>query len=287
MAWNQPSGKLPRKMNGGESRTIRPMYVWVLLLAVVILGGIVCWFVLSGGGASGEGREAAKSTKIKTAEPTVRPKAAPEPAEPEVEAPKPVDPNARPTKVGEVLNGYVMLPSGRIHRQYGVVTNSIANRPKGAYHIFDFDCENEIACYLTVEPGDIVFGDVRYDGRFKAEFLESLKQPIVVYSNDSAEHAQLKRDVIAAKLKLKDAMDRGEDIEQIMTDTRKELQDLMLYKMNLETQYEKILKEECETEEDVDNLLKACNEMLEKKGISPMKFGPIVRQRLMKQKEQQ
>ena len=209
---------------------------------------------------------------------------APKPAEIKAEPPK-VDPNARPTKVGEVVNGYVLLPSGRMHKRTGVITNSLASRAKGAYHIFDHASDNEIACYLSMKPGDALVGPARYTGRFKDRFLESIKTPIIVTEYDTPEQAQLKRDVIAARLQLKDALDRGEDIEQIMLDTRQELQDLARYKNELRKQFNELRRAEGTTEEDVDTLLEACNKMLESKGIAPMKFGPITRRKLMSELE--
>ena len=200
---------------------------------------------------------------------------------PAISRPKPVE-----EKV-EVVNGYVLLPSWRLHRRQGVITNSVASRAKGAYHIFDHACDNEIACYLSIKPGDSLVGPARYTGRFKDKFLESLKTPIIVTQDDTPEQAQLKRDVIAAKLELKGALDRGEDIEQIMLDTRQELQDLARYKMELRKQFHEMRRTEGSKEEDVETLLEACNKMLESRGIAPMKFGPITRRKLISEMESQ
>lgn len=189
----------------------------------------------------------------------------------------------RPTKIGEVVNGYVMLPSGRIHRQLGVVTNSIADRARGKYAIFKRSCNNEIACYLTLKPGRMVFGSINHNGRFKKDFIESLKEPIVISPDDTPEQAQLKRDVIEARQFLKDAMDRGEDIEEIMKETRAELQDFMRIRLN----YEKLFKEElknCKTDQDVEDLFKACNKALEEKGIAPLTYGALTKRNLLRQK---
>lgn len=202
----------------------------------------------------------------------------------EVEAPKEVDPNARPTKVGEVVNGYRLLPSGRMHKVSGVITNSIANRPKGAYEIFEHHCENEIACYLTLKPGDTLVGPRRYTGKFKEQFLKSLETPIVINEDDTPEQVQLKEDVAAAKQELKEALDRGEDIEQIMIDTREELQSLMVYKMEMRRQFHELLKE-CETDEQVEELFDSCNKMLAEKGIAPLTFGPITRRNFLRGQE--
>ena len=270
--------------NGGRAKRVaagvripRDRIVYALLIAFIVLvgGGVVWWWFGHAGRVTLPEDDVLKKPSALAKEFEV--------AKPPVET-KP-DPNARPTKVGEVVNGYVMLPSGRIHRRQGVITNSLASRPKGAYHIFTHGCDNEIACYLSMKPGDALVGTPRYTGKFKERFLESLKTPIIVTQDDTPEQAQLKRDVIAAKIKLKDALDRGEDIEQIMLDTRKELQDLAQYKMELRSLFNEMRKKDCKTDEDVDNLLESCNKMLEAKGIAPMKFGPITRRKLMSEQK--
>ena len=121
---------------------------------------------------------------------------------------------------------------------------------------------------------------------FKKDFIESLNEVITVTEKDSPEDAQLKRDVIAARLELKDAMDRGEDIEQIMLDTRKELQRLMVAKMQLKKLFYDERKK-CKTEEDVDDLLGACNKMLEEKGIAPISYGPITKRNILRSQNSQ
>ena len=213
----------------------------------------------------------------------------PKPVEEKVEEPPKIDPNARPTKVGETVNGYIKLPSGRIHRVLGVVTNSATASIKGKYEIFDHACENEIAGFLSMEPGQGLVGTPRYNGRFKRDFLESLKHPIIVSKDDSPEDAALKRNVIQAKIELKEALDRGEDIEQIMLDTRREMQDLARYKQELKQQMHEMVKssEGEMTTEEMQDLLDAANKMLDAKGIAPMTFGPLTRRKIMMMREQE
>lgn len=226
-----------------------------------------------------------KISKIAEATPSL---AAPKPVEEKVEEPPKIDPNARPTKVGETVNGYIKLPSGRIHRVLGVVTNSATASIKGKYEIFDHACENEIAGFLSMEPGQGLVGTPRYNGRFKRDFLESLKHPIIVSQDDSPEDAALKRNVIQAKIELKDALDRGEDIEQIMLDTRKEMQDLARYKQELKQQMHEMVKGDSEmTTEEMEDLLNAANQMLDARGIAPMTFGPLTRRKIMMMREQE
>ena len=195
--------------------------------------------------------------------------------------PKPIDPNARPTKVGEIVNGYIKLPSGRMHRIKGEVTNDVAvvSKPEW-FAVFDYQCDNEIACYLTMEPGETLVGTPVYRGRFKKEFLESLNTPIIVSKDDSPEVQDLKRAVIETKIDLKEALDRGEDIEKIMLETRNQLQDMNSYKLALEQDMKEMIRKDAKCAQDVDAFIEAANTMLEAKGIAPMKLNEISRKRL-------
>lgn len=274
MSWNkpseaaQPAPKAPSKWRG-----------IVALIAVVALGGLVAWWIWS----RGETRQDVASTNrdlIKEVKPAIPPKPV---VTNEV---KKVDPNARPTKVGEIVNGYIKLPSGRIHKRVGVITNTASASAKLPCEIFTHHCDNEIACYLWIEPGTEIVDMPNYGGRFTKEFLESLKEPIIVTQDDTPEQAQLKRAVNEAKIELKAAYDRGEDIEKIVYDTRDELRKLGLYKQEIRQQLLEYRKKENVTDEDVQDFLSACNQMLEKKGISPLKVGPLSRRNLKRtQKE--
>lgn len=275
MAWNRgdpnqkPVVKKPAKWHG-----------LVALVAIVVVG-VAAIFIFKGDDVS------APSTKYK-APSTIRevtPAAAPTNKVEEVK-PKPIDPNARPTKVGEVVNGYVLLPSGRMHKRVGIITNYAAHRVKGPYEIFKHHSENEIAAFLWMKPGQGIVAVPPYNGRFLKDFLASLKEPIVVSKDDSPEQAELKRAVTDAKIELKAAYDRGEDIEQIMMDTRKEMMALSNYKQELKHQLYEFRQQENVTEQDVEDFVAACNKLLEKKGIAPMKLGPISRRKLsLKQQE--
>ena len=281
MAWNQTTStpkKAPTRQ--GLSSFVKGI---LALIVVCTLGGLVWWFVSSSPvEKEKKARTGGEIAEVKPAQ--VKPKEVPV----EVAEVKPIDPNARPTKVGETLNGYIKLPSGRLHRVKGVITNSVsATQFKGRYEIFDYHCENEIACLLTMRPGEGLVGTPRYNGRFKKEFLESLKTPIVVSAEDSPEDQELKRNVIQAKIELKEALDRGEDIEQIMLDTRKEYQDLARYKMELQELINEYKKDEGVTDEDVEDFVQAANKKLEEKGIAPLNVGPITRQKIRMMRLQQ
>ena len=198
-----------------------------------------------------------------------------------------IDPEARPTKVGEIVNNYIMLPSGRLHFIRGEVTNDLSRTVKRDWFaIFDRQCDNEIALCLTIEPGQVLVGTPLFRGRFLKDFLASLKEPIIPLQDDSEEIKELKRAVNAAKIELKEAYDRGEDIEQLMMETRKQLQDLGIYKQALESDLRDAIKMSAESTEDIDDFIKAANKLLEDKGIAPMELNLMARKRLERMVQQ-
>ena len=193
--------------------------------------------------------------------------------------PKPVDPNARPTKIGEILNGYVKMPSGRLHKIKGEITNDFTHI-KGKYAIFEHSSDNQIAGLLSVSPGTPVMPIKSLNGNFTKDFLESLKHPIIVTKDDAPDVAELKRAVNEAKIELKAAYDRGEDIEQIVLNSRAELHKMALYKRDLQEQLSEMKRNKDITENDLELAFEAANKMLESKGISPTLQSPLTRQKM-------
>jgi hypothetical protein len=276
MAWNQPTStehsakrSKPRKPSKG---------VWLVATAVVVVAAAVVAIALLPRGKVTPSAVVEKPVQTKVA--STPSMLVPEPQQPvEVK----VDPNARPTKVGEVVNGYVMLPSGRIHKPTGVVTNRVADYGKSKYSIFENRSDNEIAGILMANPGEAVVGTKRYDKWFEKQFLKSIETPIKVSPDDEPWQADLKKLVMQARLELKEAHDKGEDIAAIMSESRQQLQDLAKYKQSVKQIYAQNVKE-CATEQEVADLQKAVNVMLEEKGCAPMNFTPLTKMRLMKGK---
>ena len=291
-------GIVPKSiMEGGRvaSPSRRPAWIkGAVAGAAVIVVAFVAWFFLVPKPQTAPA-PAPPPKKHVAPKPAATPKPRPKPAVTNAVAkpaePKPVkiDPNARPEKVGEIVNGYIKLPSGRLHRIRGEVTNDVSRTSVSKYEIFEHHCDNEIACFLTMTPGEGLVGDPRYNGSFKAEFLKSLETPIVVNPDDDEYARDLKIAVRDTKIQLKAALDRGEDIEKIMLDTRREMQDLHNYKRLLQNELSEYRQREGVTDDDVEDFIKAANIMLAEREIAPLKVGPITRKRmelLMKEKEE-
>ena len=274
MAWNQPTSTEYSAKRSKPKKTSKG--VWLVATAVVVVAAAVVVIALLPRGKVTRSVVVEKPVKTKVA--ITPPMPAPKPQQPvEVK----VDPNARPTKVGEVVNGYVMLPSGRIHKPTGVVTNRVADYGKSKYSIFENRSDNEIAGILMANPGEAVVGTKRYDKWFEKQFLKSIETPIEVSPDDEPWQADLKKLVMQARLELKEAHDKGEDIATIMSESRQQLQDLSKYKQSVKQIYAQNVKE-CATEQEVADLQKAVNVMLEEKGCAPMNFTPLTKMRLMK-----
>ena len=281
---NQPNGNGSKATADAPSSRQRLLKSRpVVIVALVALLAVVAFLVVRRGTGNGEQatEEKARKTRIARDKAPKVPQTAPKPpAPPKVEEPKPVDPNARPTKVGEIVNNYIKLPSGKLHYIRGEVTNNVAETSRDWFDVFDHRCETEIACLLTLEPGETLVGTPVYRGRFVKEFLKSLETPIIPDKDDPQEIRDLKKAVTEAKIELKAAYDRGEDIEQIMLDTRSQLQDLAAYKHTLEAELKNTIRNNATSDADIDEFIEAANRLLEEKGVAPLKLNPLARMRL-------
>lgn len=146
-----------------------------------------------------------------------------------------------------------------------------------------FNSEDEISTLIEMEPGDTIVGDEVYGEKFVEDFKKSLAEPIEIKDDDHWYVKKLKEDMIAAKQDLKEAMERGEDIAKIMTDSRRELRQLYEYREEVLSQVHALKKTEGYTTKDVDDLVGAANKMLESKGIAPIKLPRTFYRKLTRQ----
>jgi hypothetical protein len=90
--------------------------------------------------------------------------------------------------------------------------------------------------------------------------------------------------MVETKIELKARMDAGEDLGQILLDTRREYQDLARYKFMLQNEINEIKKNPDATIQDVEDFVTAANQLLEQKGIAPIKLSPISKRMLLRKK---
>jgi len=152
------------------------------------------------------------------------------------------------------------------------------------YAIFSHVSENEIACLLTMEPGMTLVGEPSYGKRFVEDFMKSCETPIVVTEDDTPEQAELKRLMNETKIDLRQRMADGEDLGQILRDTRQEYSRLAEYKQTLEHELNELKKDNSLSMDDIDDFVKAANKLLDAKGIAPIKMTPITRRMLLRRR---
>lgn len=163
-----------------------------------------------------------------------------------------------------------------------VITNNVS-RVKDPIEVFNHRAEVELAFLACTPLGTSVIGSVDYNDEFIADLKASLKDDIIISSSDDEETVFYKESVIQLKKEVKELMKQGEDISKILAETRNELQELGVYKTEVEIMVNQIHNEEDLQDKEIDDLVRAANEMLSNKGIEPLHFNPLTRT-IMRQK---
>ena len=278
---------------GGDSKRTTTRIVAAVLIAAAVAGGV--WWWIGGRGATTLPTERPAKPKVEKpkAEKPARPKPTVAKAEPKAEKVPAVAQPKKPLSNWDIrhlskdeTNGLNQAEQN-YWKMYHPDPPPDANQPahnKGKYRIFKNRTDNDIAFLMATEPGTPVFGSGEFFARgFAQKFLKSLETPIVINDDDSEYDRSLKQAVIDTRRELKRLHDSGEDIEKVMRDTRDEMQRLGQYKVQIEKHVKKQLSGASRkglTDDDVGDIIKAANTMLEEKGIAPIDPNPILRRAL-------
>ena len=171
----------------------------------------------------------------------------------------------------------------RVRPSYTNTTSRTEKKPE--YAIFKTHCENEIACYLTLRPGETLVGTPHYTKKQIKEFIAALDEPMIYNKDETDEQRELRAAVQETKADLKKRIAAGEDIGEIFKATREEFQSLAQYKHEISQLLSELQKDPNTTIEEVDLMVEAANLKLEEKGIAPLKLGVITRRMLQKYRE--
>ena len=280
MAWNGSNGKntsgtsTAKRPVGGAKKSPSIMRGAFAALAVVALAAGAWWWLM-----------ARRAPEPSAPERPKRPAKAPLPAaEKPTPLPKPKDysalDNIQLRRLPESETNNLTEAQVKYWRMFHPWPPPDKDQPKakhGKYHIFETRADNEIAFVLATEPGTMVIGNRSVGPDFESRFLKSLEKPIIVSKDDSEYEQNLKRAVIEAKLNLKDALDRGEDIGKIMDEARDELQKMARYRAQLEKEATVLLHRGEIGAADAEDVIKAVNKMLEEKGIAPIELNSMSR----------
>jgi len=135
---------------------------------------------------------------------------------------------------------------------------------------FKYMSENEIAVILDTKPGDMVLDTISHPN-FERDFLKSLEEPIIPLPTDDEKTAQLKRDMVQAKIVLKRAYDNGESITDILRKERAELIKIHGLRENLFRELKEIEKN-AKSSQEIDDFVSAANIMLDEYGAKHIKL---------------
>ena len=274
MAWNKPSAEnaVTAKIKGGQ-KGVRLGH-GLVAAAIVVIGAAAAWWYL------GKDVVPAPITSHKAPRPIreVKPAVVSNRVASTV-----AKTNAAPrrwpgTRETEGNTGYSKIDYGRIETNFiDKAHQRIEDR------LFVHTADRKIARLLMVEPGTEIItfgsGDELYRD-FDRKFLRSLKTPIIISKDDTEEEKALKRAVREAKIDMKARLDAGESLEKLMTDTRKQLQEIGLYRKELQAEVQKIARNREITEADMEDYVKAANTMLEARGSKPISMPSIFKARM-------
>lgn len=273
MAWNRSSSGAEADVKQERKPSRRK---WCVALTVLVIGGIAALFLVA---ERDEGKKTSPKAVAARKAPALVPNLATNVARKAEEPKEQKEPELKPGERRRVVwkrppNWDELSPAEKTRIQ--PVARVIKPKGWGKKSPFTEISDKRIARLLSIKPGSIVLGTPRYDEQFVKSFLESIKTPIIVSKDDTPEDAEIKKAVKAARLELKDAYDRGEDIGKLMEDTERQIKELGTYKENIRNELMSLRKKDSTTKQDMEDFVKAANMMLESRGIEPIKMGAIL-----------
>lgn len=286
MGWNgSDSGKVEVKGGGGgwkdkfHSSTSTFNFNYKALCAgliVVLAGGLVAWLTLGRAQTPAAPKER-KSSRIAAVEPRDRSKGS-------INEKEGAAPAARLRQLDEEL----ALPSdvSSIRPGERVLTNAVPESAKTfAQKVFTRPADIWIADLLTIDPGVQLVGTVTYPD-FTKEFLKSVKEPIEIDPEDDEDVRLLKNAVKDVREDLLKRHAAGEDLNKVMTEARRELQELGTYREQLKQQVSEIEARDEDgrlTENDYKDLIDAANLMLKEHGAKPITMPAFIKYKFDKE----
>lgn len=271
--------------NAPSRRRTVPVAVAVTCLVIVAIIAAMFLIVAKNDSSEASYDSGKKQSLIKTATPDIR-HIQPKPTA--KDAPVVKESRTLPYWKQDATNGLSVAQIRKWKAQHrpppGYTNDTSRIEAPPEYAIFEHLSENEIACLLTIEPGVTLVGEPSYGKHFVDDFMKSCETPIIVTEDDTPEQAELKRLMNETKIDLRQRIANGEDLGQILRDTRQEYIRLAQYKQTLQHELSELSKDKNLTMEDIDDFVEAANKLLEAQGIAPIKMSPITRRMLMRRR---
>ena len=145
--------------------------------------------------------------------------------------------------------------------------------------IFKFASEKEIDRIISAKPGHRIIGRFA-KGFIERDFRKALETKIEFTDEDTAEDIARKKQMIAVKEQLRQALDKGESLDAILEDARKEVNALADFRDNMIKNLSQ-LKKNGSTEQEIEDYYTAANKMLAEKNIPPLLSPFQIREKIL------
>ena len=281
MAWNRSENVAgqPAKRRSEKSTNSPRMLRGVIAAAIVVVGAAVAWYFVGGEETTREARQTKRAPGVIE---EVKPAAAAK-----VEAPKDEFITNRHGQVVKKIVEKTYVDERGILRYEGgarVYDHTKKRTPIKAMNNDPFPklknrSDYEIATLITIQPGMSLHGSVNYDEKFKESFVKSLMEKNEPEEGDTEWDKELKASVEETKKELAERIRAGEDLGEILKETREEVQRLAAYKRDINALISETMRNPDASDEDVADTVKAANKMLEEKGIAPFSENSFIRGR--------
>ena len=144
---------------------------------------------------------------------------------------------------------------------------------------FHFVSEREIDRIISCEPGKRIIG--RFPkGFIDRDFKKALETPIEILPDDTEEDRAKKERMIQVKEQLKTSVAKGESLEKILEDARKEISELADFRDNMLKNLS-ALKKEGKSEQEIEDYYAAANKMLAEREIKPLLSPFQIREKIL------
>lgn len=270
MAWNQSTG--PTKVEPKKPSALRGVVAGLVVVALAA----ACVAVFMGKGEKPVDKAAKERGRIKEVKPAKAATNAPT-AEVREKAPK-----ALSLKERSAIARHERNVKNGIRDFVPPAYTSVVSNARHETTLFSNEAESWLAVLLTLEPGEGIIGDPEelFGPRFRKQLEASVVSKIEDGPDDTAEDKEMKQMVRDAKKEIFERIRSGEDGCQIFKETFKEIQQLGLYKEELEGEVRKAIKDGKYSDDDVKDLLDAANVMLKDRGVEGIKMPGMFKSRM-------
>lgn len=252
----------------------------IVAAVVVVAGALLAWWLLRGNGTQDDEEARKARGLIKEVAPAKAPA-----AEPEKVATNTVKKHKFPIHVDE--RGVRRYSNGvRVYDEKTPMRKPTT--PFGDKPIFKHWTLNELASFITLQPGGMLFGTRKYDEKYLEKLKKGLAEEIVINEDDDEKTKQIKQEMMDVQRDFRKMSDK--EILATVQDTYSELMRLARYKNDVQQMVKDAIRERGDmTEQDYQDVVNAANEMLKKEGIAPIRNSVLIRKniKLMHQKRQQ